>query len=169
MTKDDGMSINNPESSAVHAYRPHASSSLEELMHYGQMAETGVFKKFDYANNNENIAHYGTAVPPTLKLENIKNVPLAFFVGTEDVWADPTDVKSFKSKFSTLKFFKEYSGYGHSSFLIAKNMVHMPDAINFLKTSGNQPAASVADLPAESFIQWLIPNIENELTTAVIL
>lgn len=154
MENDEKESENNPESSAVHAVRAHASASLEELIHYGQMAETGVFKKFDYGNDKENIAAYGTAVPPTIPFENIKNVPLAFFVGSKDPWADPTDVQTFRNKCSTLKFYKQYDGYDHSSFLIANNMVHMQDAIAWLKTSGNAPATSVPETQvAESFIQ----------------
>jgi len=57
-----------PDSEAVISYRTDSSASLYQLIHYGQMTQTGVFKKFDYGSAAKNTQHYGTAVPPTLDI-----------------------------------------------------------------------------------------------------
>lgn len=122
------------------------------MIHYGQLATTGVFSKFDWGSADENIARYGVATPPPIKLENIKNVPLGFFVGDHDMWADPTDVHSFKTKCSTLKFYKEYTDFDHLTFVIGKDMSFMSDVISFLKSTGNAPAASHDEEVATEFL-----------------
>ena len=77
----------------VSDYRPGSSCSLKQVIHYGQLANSGVFKQYDYGSDAENTKHYGTHTPPLLPLSNIKKVPIAMFVGLQDVLADPTDTR----------------------------------------------------------------------------
>lgn len=98
---DGGSPYCDPETNAVLSYRQPSSASLYQVGHYGQLTDTGVFKKYDYGTDARNIQIYGTATPPMLKFENIKNVPIALFVGLQDTWGDPTDIHTFKDKLST--------------------------------------------------------------------
>ena len=61
---------------------PQSSASVKQLIHYGQIIKTGVFKKFDYGSETENKKHYGSITVPELDLNNIPDeLPLAVFAG----------------------------------------------------------------------------------------
>ena len=113
--------------------RPGSSASLNQIVHYGQLANSGVFKQYDWGSDKANIEHYGTKVVPLITLEKIKKVPVAMFVGLQDPLADPTDTKLVKKKCETLSFYKEYNNMDHSSFNIGKDMSWINDVIAQLK------------------------------------
>ena len=102
-----------------------AGSGYRNILHYSQLAnltdEQYNFQRYDHLEDGENQRRYGQPTPPPLDLSNIK-FPVALMSGSEDLLADPTDVKfAIKELNHTLVFDKEYY-LGHGSFAIAKNM-----------------------------------------------
>jgi lysosomal acid lipase/cholesteryl ester hydrolase len=139
----EGSPYNVDASEEVQDYRYSSGASLGQLAHYGQLADNGLFRKYDYGDNDLNIQHYGSPTPPLLSLARIHTTPVGMFVGKQDPYADLADVHSFKSKLSTLAFYQEYSGMDHYSFGIGKNMSYMQDVIALLKQTGSVPAEAV--------------------------
>ena len=115
------------EREEVQDARPGSSASLNQIVHYGQLADSGIFRQYDWGSDKKNIAHYGTKNIPVITLEKIAKVPVAMFVGMQDPLADPTDTRLVKAKLSTLSFYREYDNMDHSSFNIGKDMRFMDD------------------------------------------
>lgn len=141
---------NTDASEEVQDYRYSAGASLNQLVHYGQLTATGIFRQYDYGDNDLNIQHYGSPTPPLLSFARIHKVPIGLFVGLQDVYADPKDVNTFKSNLSTLKFWKEYNNMDHFSFGIGKDMGYTKDLIQLLKDTGNVPKSEEPE--AEAFL-----------------
>ena len=64
--------------------------STKELFHYGQIVSAGKFQEYDYGFFT-NLRKYGWGSPPEIKLSDIKNMPIAMFVGEFDHLATPGD------------------------------------------------------------------------------
>jgi len=88
-----------------------------------------VFKKYDYGSDAANIEKYGSKIPPSLNVGDIKKVPIAMFVGLQDDLADPVDTRNLRSSLNTVSFYQEYDQMDHGSFLIGKNMDYFSDVI----------------------------------------
>jgi len=67
-----------------------AGTSYHTINHYAQVHATEVFRKYDYGPDG-NMAHYGTRIPPTYNLSNVK-LPVGLFSGPNDYLAAPADV-----------------------------------------------------------------------------
>ena len=53
----------------------------------------GVFRQYDYGDDDVNIAHYGSKIVPLINLGRISTqVPIALLVGKQDTLADPSDI-----------------------------------------------------------------------------
>lgn len=76
---------------------------------------------------------YGTADPPAYDLKNIDKVPVAMFVGNEDVLATPTDTRWEKDQMKSVVFYKEYDDYEHNSFILGNVAPHLDDLLALLK------------------------------------
>ena len=113
---------------------PQSSASIKQLIHYGQIIKTGVFKQYDYGSDEDNIAHYGNSTVPELNLDNISHeVPIAIFVGVQDNMADPLDVAWLRNKLGDkVVKYVELDQFDHQSFSIGKNMTWTADVLEFL-------------------------------------
>jgi hypothetical protein len=59
------------------------------VLHYAQNIVDGAFREYDYGNDNDNIAHYGSKIIPIIHLADItKKIPIALFAGIQDPLAD---------------------------------------------------------------------------------
>jgi len=115
-----GISIFNGPSHQINAtripvYMSHtpAGTSSKNMLHYIQMMNSGLFRKYDYGKlgNNE---RYQRDTPPEYDLYKVK-VPTVVFYGSMDVIAPPKDVqwtidhlgfvmKTFTAKYNHLDF-----------------------------------------------------------------
>nr|GLL26712.1 triacylglycerol lipase 2 isoform X1 [Ipomoea trifida] len=118
-------------------YEPQ-STSTKNLVHLAQTVRDGVLAKYDYGNNDFNLAHYGETRPPRYNLTNIpRDIPMFISYGGEDALSDVKDVESLLDylKFhDVLKLHVQYiKDYAHADFIIgitAKDVVYN-QIINF--------------------------------------
>jgi len=93
-----GWNINNMNETRMNVYMDHtpAGTSVRNMIHWSQAVVDGLFEMYDYGYI-ENEVHYHSATPPQYSLGNMTSPPMAFFTGTQDQLADPTDVKHLLS------------------------------------------------------------------------
>ncbi len=82
----------------------------------------------------ENLKRYGQKTAPLFKIENIKDIPVALFCGTEDLLSSEQDYYWLRDCLQTtgsLAFFGEYK-LGHVSLLMPEDKSHFQDIIKEL-------------------------------------
>lgn len=87
---DEDMQLNDPDRIPVYYGHYPSGASFKSIDHFAQIIETGEFKLYDHGPS-ENIRYYNSSRPPMINLTNIKNVPIAMFVGTKDLISTPFD------------------------------------------------------------------------------
>jgi hypothetical protein len=89
-----GYDITNLNESRIALYADYtpAGTSVRNMVHWAQQVQDGNFQMFDYGPIG-NIQHYNSFYPPQYPLQNLTSPKIAFFTGTKDDLADPTDVK----------------------------------------------------------------------------
>jgi len=94
-----------------------AGTSVKNMAHWSQGIRNEVFQRFDYGSKIENIRHYGQPTPPVYHLENI-NVPCAFYYGSNDVLADPTDVATLLADVPSARIVRQLlqPGFAHLDY-----------------------------------------------------
>ena len=90
--------------------RPSSSASTKQILHYSQLCEGGAFRQYDYGNDADNTAHYGSKIVPLIHLNEIPStIPIALLVGLQDPLADQADVKWLRSQLGRrVKMYKAY-------------------------------------------------------------
>ena len=77
---------------------------------------------------------YGSSTPPLINLSNIKDVPVAMFVGAEDSLADPMDTAWAKDQIgSAVIHYEVIPDYDHGSFTMGVKMDYMNTVKDLLK------------------------------------
>jgi hypothetical protein len=94
------------------------TASLKEIEHYKKIYRAKDF--VDYDGNSIN-------------LSKISKVPVAFFVGGKDDFADPTDSKWTSNQIKSVAHYQEIPQFNHYSFLIAKDMSFMKDVLGVVE------------------------------------
>lgn len=137
LLKLDGSPYNNNTAEKVEEERPLSSASLLQLIHYGQIVESGEYKQYDFRSDQGNIDHYGTVNAPEIPLSAINaganQVPIGMFVGQYDDLAVPVDCAKTNATVKNTVFYEVFPDMDHSSFLIGKTMDHMPKAIKLIE------------------------------------
>jgi lysosomal acid lipase/cholesteryl ester hydrolase len=114
----DPSKIDTKEMAVFLQHNP-SRSNVKSLEHYAQMITnfTGALRKFDYGAK-ENMARYGTAIPPAYDLSKI-DVKVYMYYGDNDLL---TTLKNIELLKATLKSSKSnfYPGWGHLSFFLGK-------------------------------------------------
>ena len=128
--------LNDPESFQAFWYNLPDSSSMESLLHWATIFNSGKFLERDYGEQ-ENLKRYGQKEPPEVNLTKIQNIPIALLVGKYDGFMG---IEDFRKLRDTVKhvFYKEYEG-GHVSFILGKDTVetYTKDIIKLLKEYSN--------------------------------
>ena len=73
---------------------------------------------------------YGQGVPPSIDLTHIKKVPVAMFVGEDDIVGPPSEGRWTHERVSTTVFYQEIPGWDHSSYSMGKNMTYTHDMLD---------------------------------------
>jgi len=68
-----------------------AGTSVRNMQHWSQQVLSGKFAMFDYGEAG-NLVHYKQKTPPEYRPQDMVKPPVAFFTGSRDDLADPTDV-----------------------------------------------------------------------------
>lgn len=83
----DYEQVNATNLPVIYAHYP-SGGSVKQLVHYAQLIKSAQFRNYDYGPA-DNIAKYGTAVPPDYPLNNV-NCPVAIFYAVND-WLTSAD------------------------------------------------------------------------------
>jgi len=95
-----------------------AGTSVQNVVHFGQMVQSNLFNKYDYGTKEENERHYGTPTPPIYDLSKMIT-PTVLFWGANDWLADPTDVGMLRSKLPPSSIIGDhyFEDYNHLDFI----------------------------------------------------
>ncbi|EDW00622.1 GH20912 [Drosophila grimshawi] len=102
-----------------------AGISRGQLLHFGQLINSGKFQQFDYRSARLNSKHYGQPTPPAYQLQNVR-LNLMLFHGNRDALSTRKDVLRLvrELKNSRIKLY-QVQGYNHIDFLYATTAPHI--------------------------------------------
>jgi len=107
-----------------------AGTSLQDVIHFKQVIQSGTApRKFNYGNIG-NLKKYGTVNPPMYDLKNI-DMPVYLFGGTADKVSVPVDYYRLHRELPKSEL-KEYD-LGHMTFVIAEDMGWFSDVLAVLE------------------------------------
>lgn len=102
------------------AYTP-AGASTKQLIHYGQLYNSGLFRQFDYGFFG-NLEKYGKSSPPKYPLRRI-TAPIALHYSKNDWLAAIADVKKLRVQLKNLigEYLVPLPEFNHLDFIWAKD------------------------------------------------
>ncbi|KAJ2951436.1 hypothetical protein O0L34_g13589 [Tuta absoluta] len=118
----DYAQVNATQSPVIYGHAP-SSASTKQLLHYGQLINSGEFRRYDYGAD-QNIAVYGSESPPDYPVDNI-STPIALFYSRANDWvSDYKDVLILQSHLSNIvEFFKvPFDTWAHLDYLWGKDV-----------------------------------------------
>lgn len=95
-----------------------SSSSTMQFMHYGQLVESGSFRRYDYGEKG-NLERYNETTPPDYDLSGI-TMPISLFYSGNDWLSDRTDVEMLIKKLPSVKFVNYIEQFNHWDYLYAE-------------------------------------------------
>ncbi|XP_006831185.1 PREDICTED: lipase member K-like [Chrysochloris asiatica] len=95
-------------------------TSVQNMLHWAQAANSGQFQAFDWGNSNQNMIHFNQSAPPLYNVTKME-VPTAVWNGGQDILADPKDVENLLPKISNLIYHKWIPQYNHVDFYLGKD------------------------------------------------
>ncbi|XP_033005094.1 lipase member M-like [Lacerta agilis] len=98
----------------VYAARFPDRTSAKNIVHWNQLREKGIFRCFDYENENQ--ARYNQSFPPEYKIENM-TVPTAVWFGGNDLIAAPGDIDFLLPRITNLIYYENITHWNHWDFL----------------------------------------------------
>jgi len=130
--------INSSRVPVINAHSP-AGTSVQNVVHFGQIINSGNFQAYDYGSSKANKQHYGTAKPPLYDVSTF-NIPIAFYSGDVDWLASPADVSYTISLFKNVIGNTFLVGFNHMDFVWGLNAapkVFQPIATSIQKDFGS--------------------------------
>ncbi|XP_034994604.2 lipase member M isoform X2 [Zootoca vivipara] len=111
-----GVNLTNINMSRLNVYAAHFPdrTSAKNIVHWKQLRETGIFRWFDYGNENQAI--YNQSFPPEYKIEDM-TVPTAVWFGGNDIIATPGDIDFLLPRITNLIYYENISHWNHWDFL----------------------------------------------------
>ncbi|XP_035298982.1 gastric triacylglycerol lipase isoform X4 [Cricetulus griseus] len=97
-----------------------AGTSVQNILHWTQVARAGRLQAFNWGSPFQNQLHYNQSTPPDYDVSAM-TVPIAVWNGGQDITADPRDVSMLLPKLQNLIYHKEVPRYKHLDFLRAMN------------------------------------------------
>uniref|UniRef100_A0A670ZKI2 Partial AB-hydrolase lipase domain-containing protein n=1 Tax=Pseudonaja textilis TaxID=8673 RepID=A0A670ZKI2_PSETE len=102
------------------------STSVQNILHWGQIYKTGQFRAFDYGDGNKE--RYNQDEPPSYNVERI-TVPISIWYGENDLLVTPDDVKALINQLRSVVYKDSLSDWNHVDFvwgLDASKRVYSP-------------------------------------------
>ncbi|XP_041517636.1 gastric triacylglycerol lipase isoform X1 [Microtus oregoni] len=97
-----------------------AGTSVQDILHWSQVAKSGKLQAFNWGSPFQNLLHYNQRTPPDYDVSAM-TVPIAVWNGGHDILADPKDVDMLLPKLQNLLYHKEVLPYNHLDFIWAMN------------------------------------------------
>ncbi|KAI5651806.1 alpha/beta hydrolase fold domain-containing protein [Phthorimaea operculella] len=100
-----------------------SSFSLRQMIHYGQLVNSGRFQRYDFGTV-QNLARYGQAIPPDYPLARITTPVALFYTRANDWISDYTDVLKLRAALPNVVEFYEvpFPTWTHFDHLWAKDV-----------------------------------------------
>ncbi|KAF7247261.1 Lipase member M [Varanus komodoensis] len=111
-----GISKNNVNMSRLDVMATHLldCTSVKNILHWAQVAQSGEFKAFDYGSKN--MKNYNQVSPPFYNIKDM-NVPTVVWSGGKDIMATPEDTTEVLSLLGNLIYHKEIRHWMHYDFV----------------------------------------------------
>lgn len=119
--------INETRIPVINAHSP-AGTSVQNILHFCQLINTGNFQAYDYGSSKENQKHYKMDYPPLYDVSTFE-IPISFYSGDVDSLASPVDVAYTVSLFKNVAENVYLEGFAHMDFawgVRAASMVYQP-------------------------------------------
>ncbi|KAH8405140.1 hypothetical protein KR222_004568, partial [Zaprionus bogoriensis] len=98
-----------------------AGISRGQLLHFGQLINSGKFQQFDFHSQRLNLQHYGQPSPPVYALQHVR-LNMQLFYGDRDALASREDVLRLVQDLSNSRVkLYQVRGYNHIDFLYAES------------------------------------------------
>ncbi|XP_039079261.1 lipase member K isoform X1 [Hyaena hyaena] len=97
-----------------------AGTSVQNMLHWAQAANSGLFQAFDWGNPDENMMHFHQLTPPLYDVTKMQ-VPTAVWSGGHDRVADLKDVENLLPKIPRLIYYKLIPHYNHVDFYLGQD------------------------------------------------
>ncbi|XP_037660351.1 lipase member K [Choloepus didactylus] len=97
-----------------------AGTSVQNMLHWAQAANSGKFQAFDWGNAEQNMMHFHQLTPPLYNVTKM-DVPTAVWSGGQDRVADPKDVENLLPEIANLIYYKWIPHYNHVDFYLGQD------------------------------------------------
>ncbi|XP_032101542.1 lipase member K [Sapajus apella] len=117
-----GFDPQNLNMSRLDVYLSHnpAGTSVQNMLHWAQAANSGQLQAFDWGNSDQNMMHFHQLTPPLYNITKME-VPTAIWNGGRDIVADPKDVENLLPQISNLIYYKLIPHYNHVDFYLGQD------------------------------------------------
>ncbi|XP_012905587.1 lipase member K [Mustela nigripes] len=104
----------------VYLAQSSAGTSVQNMLHWAQAANSGLFQAFDWGNADQNMRHFHQLTPPLYDVTKME-VPTAVWSGGHDRVADLKDVENLLPKITRLIYYKLIPHYNHVDFYLGQD------------------------------------------------
>ncbi|KAM7072814.1 lipase member K-like [Molossus nigricans] len=117
-----GFDPNNLNMSRLDVYlaQSPAGTSVQNMLHWAQAVNSGLFQAFDWGNPYQNMIHFQQLTPPLYNVSEM-NVPTAMWSGGHDRVADPRDIENLLPNITRLIYYKFIPHYNHVDFYLGQD------------------------------------------------
>lgn len=93
-----------------------AGTSVQNMVHFAQMAKSNLCQAYNYGSRKKNFLHYNQSVPPVYNVSAL-TVPTYIFSGANDYLSDPKDVRAVIARLHSVVFSYEIPNWQHLDFI----------------------------------------------------
>ncbi|ELK00940.1 Lipase member K [Pteropus alecto] len=97
-----------------------AGTSVQNMLHWAQAVNSGLFQAFDWGNADQNMMHFHQLTPPIYNVTKME-VPAAMWSGGQDRVADLKDTENLLPKITRLIYYKFIPHYNHVDFYLGQD------------------------------------------------